>query len=166
MNELKEKIQESLNSSLKNKREIELSTLRMLSAAILNREKEKRFKTTKEKPDLKEEELVKESQLNDKEIIEVIFSEIKTRKEAIFEYEKGERQDLAEKEKKELEVLKKYLPEQLSKEELKKIIEESIKKVEAESIKDMGRVIKELVPQIKGKADMSEISKMIRELLL
>ena len=166
MNELKEKIQENLNLSLKNKREIELSTLRMLSAAILNREKEKRFKIAKESPDLKEEELVKESQLNDEEIIEVISLEIKKRKEAIFEYEKGERQDLVEKEKKELEVLKEYLPEQLSEEEIKKIIEESVKKVGAESMKDMGKVIKELAPQIKGKADMGEVSKIIRELLI
>ncbi len=71
---LKEKIQEDLKKILKEKKEIEISTLRMLNAAILNREKEKRYKLSKEKPDLKEKDLEKESQLIDEETIKVIFS--------------------------------------------------------------------------------------------
>jgi hypothetical protein len=108
---LKQKIQKDLNTALKERKEIEISVLRLLSAAILNKEKEKRYKISKEGNELKEEELEKESQLTDEEIIEVLQSEIKKRKEAILGFEKGQRQDLAEKEKGEIEILKKYLSE-------------------------------------------------------
>jgi uncharacterized protein YqeY len=72
---------------------------------------------------------------------------------------------LAEKEKKEIEVLKKYLPEQLSGEEIKKIAEEAIKKTEAKEMKDMGKVMAELMPQVKGRADGATVSKIVKELL-
>ncbi len=106
---LKFKIQDDLKSALKEKREIKLSVLRMLSAAIFNREIDKRTRIWKEKPELSAEELKKESQLTDEEIIKVISSEIKKRKEAILLFEKGKREDLVKKEKKEMEVLEKYL---------------------------------------------------------
>jgi len=163
---LKEQIQQDLNSAIKGKKKIEVSTLRMLNAQILNKEKEKRYKLSKEKPELTEEELEKESQLTDEEVIEVISSEIKKRKESILEFEKGERQDLVEKEKKEIEVLKKYLPEQLSEEEIKKLVKVAIETVEAKEPKDMGKVMAELMPQIKGKADGATVSKIVKELLL
>ena len=99
---LKEQIQQDLNPAIKGKKKIEASTLRMLNAQILNKEKEKRYKITKAEPELTEKELVKKSQLTDEEVIEVISSEVKKRKESILEFEKGERQDLAEKEKKEI----------------------------------------------------------------
>lgn len=106
---LKLKIQDDLKSALKEKREIKLSVLRMLSAAIFNREIDKRTRIWKEKPELSAEELKKESRLTDEEIIKVISSEIKKRKEAILLFEKGEREDLVKKEKEEVEVLEKYL---------------------------------------------------------
>ncbi|GAI49704.1 unnamed protein product, partial [marine sediment metagenome] len=134
---LKEKIQKDLEEALKKKDEIIVSVLRMLLAAILNKEKEKRYKLSKNEPELTEEELEKESQLTDEEVIEVISSEIKKRKESILEFEKGERQDLVEKEKKEIDVLKKYLPEQLSEQELKKLVKVAIETVEAKEPKDM-----------------------------
>jgi len=164
---LKEKIRENLNSSLKEKKELATSVLRLINAAILNKEKEKRYKISKEKPagEIKEEELEKESQLTDEEIIDVISSEIKKRKESIVLFEKGGRQDLADKEKKEAEILGKYLPEQLSEEEVKKIVEETVKKVGAKEIKDMGKVMAELMPKIKGKADGFLVSKIVKELL-
>jgi len=163
---LKEKIIQDLSSATKEKKETEVSVLRQLSAAILNKEKEKRFKLTKEKPDISEKDLEKESQLGtDEEIVEVIFSEAKKRKEAILEFEKGERQDLAEKEKKELEILQKYLPEQLSEEEIKKLVKEVIKKVGAKEIKDTGKVMAEMMPQVKGRADGNLVSKVVKELL-
>lgn len=165
---LKEQIQQDLNSSLKERKEIDVITLRMLNAAILNKEKEKRNKLSKEKlaeEELAEEELAEKSQLIDEEIIEVIASEVKKRKEAILEFEKGERQDLAEKEKKEIEVLKKYLPEQLPEEEIRKLVQESIGKVGAQEMKDIGKVMAELMPQVKGKADGSLVNKIVRELL-
>ena len=164
--ELKQKIQEDLKSALKEKKELELSVLRMLSAAITNKEKEKRYKIVKERPELTEEELGKESCLADEETTEVISTEVKKRKEALLLFEKGGRQDLAEKEKKEAAILQEYLPEQLSEEEVKKIVKEAVGKVGAKEIKDMGKVMAELMPKVKGKADGSLVSKIIRELLV
>jgi len=181
-NGVKEKIREDLNSVLKEKKELEVSVLRLLSAAIFNREKEKRYKLSKEKPEFSEfaeadvsshasakaaaEELEKESALSDEEVLEVISSEIKKRKEAILEFDKGERQDLVGKERKELEILQKYLPKQLSEEEIKKLAKEAIEKTGAKEPKDMGKVMAELMPNIKGRAEGSLVSKIVKELLL
>jgi len=162
---LKTKLREDFEKFLKEKKEIEVSTLRMLNAAIFNREKEKRYKLSKEKPELKEKDLEKESQLTDEEIVQVIFSEVKKRKEAILLFEKGKREDLAKKEKKEMEILEKYLPEQMSEEEIKKIAQEVIKKIGAKEPKDMGRVMGQLMPKLKGKAEGGLVSKIVKELL-
>ncbi len=171
---LKEKIQEDFKKALKERKEIEVSVLRMLKAAILNKEKEKRYKFTRQnflKENLgglskeKMELLEKESALTDEEVIEVISSEIKKRKEAILGYEKGQRFDLAEKEKKEIGALQKYLPEQLTEEEIKKLVEELINKTGAKELKDMGKVMSELMPELKGRADGSLVSKAVKELL-
>lgn len=153
--ELKKRIQQDLNSALKEKRELEVSVLRQLLAAILNKEKEKRFK-------IKEE---KDVQLTDEEVIEVISSEAKKRREAIELYVRGSRPELAEKEKKELEILQRYLPEQLSEEEIKKLAKEAINKTGAKEIKDMGRAMAELMPKVKGRADGSLVGKIVKELL-
>jgi len=162
---LKEKIQEDLKNSLKEKNEIFVSTLRMLLAAVGNKETEKRTKIWKQKSDLKPEELEKESQLTEDELIEVIFSEVKKRRESILEFEKGKREDLANKEKAEIEVLQKYLPEQLSEEEIRKIVKDVIDKVGAKETKDMGKVMAELMSKIKGKADGSLVSRIVKESL-
>jgi uncharacterized protein YqeY len=161
----KEKIAKDLKEALKGKKEVEISALRQLLAAILNKEKEKRAKLAKKKEKIKEEELAKESQLTDDEVIIVISSEIKKRKEAISEFEKGERQDLVEKEKAELEILKRYLPEQLSEQELKKLAREIIERTGASSPKDMGKVMGQLIPQVRGRAEGAVISKIVKELL-
>ena len=162
---LKEKVHQDLNEAVKKGEELRTSVLRMLSAAILNKEKEKRYKISKQKADLKKEELVKESEVLDEEVLDVISSEVKKRKEAIFEFEKGKRQDLADKEKKEMEILQKYLPEQLSEEELKKMAKEAIEKVDAKEPKDMGKVMAELMPKVKGRADGFQVNKIVRDLL-
>ena len=107
---LKQEIQNSANEALKAGDQLILGTLRMVLAAITSKEKEKRYKISKEKPNLKEEELAKESELTDEQVLDVISSEIKKRKDAILLYEKGNRQELADKEKKEVAILKKYLP--------------------------------------------------------
>ena len=153
--DLKEKFQLDLKTATREKKEVEVSVLRQLLATILNKEKEKRFKSGEEK----------DIQLTDEEVIEVISTEVKKRKEAITEYEKGERPELVEKEKRELEILEKYLPEQLSEEEIKKLVKEAIEKVGASEPKDMGKVMSELMPQVKGKADGSQVSKIVKELL-
>ncbi len=162
---LSEKLHQNLLSSLKEKRELEVLTLRQLLAAVLNKEKEKRYKISKTKPDLKEEGLEKESRLTDEEIIEVISSEVKKRRESIELFQKGQRQDLVDKETKEKEILEKYLPEQMPEEEIRKLVAEAVAKVNAKEIKDMGRVMAELMPKTKGKADSSLVSKIVRESL-
>ncbi|PIS39420.1 MAG: hypothetical protein COT33_02035, partial [Candidatus Nealsonbacteria bacterium CG08_land_8_20_14_0_20_38_20] len=125
---------------------------------------EKRYKLAKSQQ-LKEAELAKESELTDDEIIEVVSSEIKKRREAILEYERGKREDLAEKEKKEAEILKKYLPEQLSEEEIQKLVKEVINKIGAKELKDIGKVMKEVMPKVKGRAEGGLISQSIKKLL-
>lgn len=80
-------------------------------------------------------------------------------------YEQGKRPELAEREKKEIEVLKKYLPKQLSSEELKKIVKESIEKTGAKEMKDMGKVMADINPKIRGRADGGDVSKIVKELL-
>ncbi|MDD2696588.1 MAG: GatB/YqeY domain-containing protein [Candidatus Pacebacteria bacterium] len=162
----KERIHQDLNAVLKGRKELETSVLRQLLAAVLNKEKEKRYKISKEKPDAGGVELDKECQLTDEEVMDVISSEIKKRKESIELFERGGRQELADKEKKEAEILGKYLPEQLPEEEVKKIVEEAIAKVGAKEIKDMGRVMSELMPKVKGRAEGTLVSKIVKELLV
>ncbi len=161
---LKEKIREDLTAALKDKKELELSVLRMLSAAISNKETEKRTKIWKTKQDLSQEDLEKESQFSDEEIFDVISSEIKKRKESIELFERGGRKELVEKENRELNFLKSYLPEQLSEEQVKEIVKAAVLKTGAKEIKDMGRVMAEINPQLKGKADMSLVSKIVKDL--
>lgn len=162
---LKENIQSDLNEAVKKRNEIVCSTLRMLLSAILNKEKEKRYKFSKEEPELSEEELIKKSTLRDEEISEVVLSEIKKRKEAISEFKKGEREDLVKKERAELEILQKYLPEQLSEEEIKKLAKQAVEEVGAREMKDMGKVMAEIMPKVKGKADGNTVSRIAKELL-
>ena len=162
--ELKGKIKQELNKAVKEKKELEATTLRMVCAAFLNKEKEKRAKLAKQ--ELKEEELIEKSQLTDEESLEIVVSEAKKRKEAILEFEKGGRKELADKEKKELEILKKYLPEQMPEEDIRKLAQEAVTKTNASEPKDMGKVMAELMPQIKGRADGSLVSKVVKELLL
>ncbi|TSC75430.1 MAG: hypothetical protein G01um101430_272 [Parcubacteria group bacterium Gr01-1014_30] len=147
------------------KKEAAVLALRMLVSAIVNKEKEKRYKISKEKQELKDAELEKESRLTDEEILEVIASEAKKRKESIAEFEKGGREDLVQKEKAELEVLQKYLPEQLAEDELRKLAKEAVDKVGAKEMKDMGRVMQELMQKVKGRADGTFVSKVVKELL-
>lgn len=162
---LKVKIQEDLIKSLKERDELKASVFRLLLASLLNREKEKRYKTYQAKTDITEKELVEKSQLSDEEILEVISSEIKKRREAALEFEKGKRQDLVDKEKKEMEILKGYLPEQMSEEEVRELVKEVIEKVSAKTQKDMGKVMSQLMPKVKGKADGSIVSSIVKELL-
>ena len=162
---LKETIFQNLNSAVKEKRVLEVSVLRQLLAVFLNKEKEKRFKLSKEQPDISVSDLEKESVLNDEEAVKSISSEAKKRKESITEFEKGGRKDLVEKEKKELEILEKYLPKQLEEDEIKQLVKQAIEKTGTKSIKEIGKVMAELMPQIKGKADGGLVNKIVRELL-
>jgi len=162
---LKQRIKQDLRGAQKEQKEAEVMTLRMVLASILNKEKEKRYRLIKESTGLKEDELEKKSQLTEEEIGQVLFSEVKKRKESILEFEKWKRKDLAEKEKAELEILKKYLPEQLSEEEIKKEALLAIREIKAEDLKDMGKVMAQLMPKLKGKAQGGEVSQVVKGLL-
>ncbi len=153
---LKQNIQNSIKEAMKSGDQFVVETLRMLMASVLTKEKDKKFKEKSEK----------EVQLTEEEIIDSVSSEIKKRKDAIELYTKGNRPELAEKEQKEIEILKKYLPEQLSEDDLKKLVEEAIAETGAKEIKDMGKVMAELNSKIKGKADGGEVSKIVKELLV
>ncbi|MDP1629311.1 MAG: GatB/YqeY domain-containing protein [bacterium] len=161
---LKEKIQNDLREAMKASDSFKLSVLRMISAALHNKEIEKRTKLVKA-GGLAPAELSEQSGLNEEETIETLSSEVKKRKEAVLEYERGGRQDLADKEKLEINVLKQYLPEELSGEDLKKIVSEAIQEVGAQSQKDFGKVMSVLMPKVKGRADGAKISEIVRELL-
>ena len=162
---LRQQIQSDATDFLKQGNPESAGVLRLVLASIHSKEKEKRYKISKEQPDLSEEDLIKRAELTDDEIISVVSSEIKKRKDAIALYEKGSRQELADKEKREIEIIQKYLPEQLSQEELRKLVAESISKVGAKETKDMGKIMQDLMPKVKGKADGGEISKIVKELL-
>ena len=152
---LKEKIHYDLTEALKAREELRTSVLRLLSSAILNKEKDKRYKSGK----------AEDISLTDEEIVDAISSEIKKRRDAADLYERGGREELAKKEKDEMEILQKYLPEQISEEELRKLVKEAVDKTGAKEMKDMGKVMAGLMPKVKGKADNSLVSKIVKELL-
>jgi uncharacterized protein YqeY len=147
---LLEKLNEDYKEAVRNKDEIKRNTINLLLSALKYRQIELRASG---------------KELTDEEIIGVISKEIKKRKEAIELYEKGNRQDLAEKEKRELEILESYMPKQLSEEELLKIIDETIKSVGSSSPSDVGKVMKELMPKVKGKADGSLVKSLVEKRL-
>lgn len=102
---------------------------------------------------------------SDDTVIEVVSKQVKTHKESIEEFKKAGRNDLVENLLKEVQVLSKYLPEQLSEDEVRSKIDEVISSIEATSIKDMGKVMKELTPLFKGKADMKLVNTIVKEKL-
>jgi len=133
--------------------------------AMKNHEKERLAVIRGVKAGLKQEAIDHKREINDELLIDVVNRQVKMRKESIVEFEKGNRQDLIDQTQAEIEVLMKYLPEQLSKEEVLKIIDEIFEEVKPESQKDMGKVMKEAQAKLKGKADMKEVSTIIREKL-
>ena len=144
---LLDKITKDMIDSMKNKDTLRLATLRMLKGAV----------------DL--ERINKRKELIDEEIIGVIEKQIKTRKESILEFEKGNRTDLVDKTNEEIKILSSYMPEALSEEEVNKIIEEAMLKLNASKISDMGNVMKEVSPLLRGKADMAMVSSIIKSKL-
>lgn len=114
---------------------------------------------------LKQEQIDHKKEINDELLIDVVNKQIKMRKDSITEFEKGNRTDLVEKTQKEIDILLKYLPEQLSQEEVEKIINEIFEEVKPEGMKDMGKVMGLAQGKLKGKADMKEVSTLIRNKL-
>ena len=158
-----EEIKKDLISSLKEKNESAVSTLRMVTSSIFNKEMEKRVEVLKKEPSLSEDELKVKVKLTDDEVIEVLSSEVKKRRDSIAQFEQGGRPELAASEKNEMEILLKYMPEELTEEEIRAIVKDSIAKVGAADMKAIGLVMKEIKPQTKGKADGNLVAKIVRE---
>jgi uncharacterized protein YqeY len=134
-----------------------------LKMAMKNQEKEKLSVIRMVKGSIQMMELDKKHELSDEEVIDVISKEIKSRKDSIEEFKKGNRQDLIDKTESEITILKTYLPKQLSEEEVKEIVEKVFKEVNPTSSKEMGLVMKKITPLVKGKADMGLVSKLVKE---
>ena len=137
--------------------------LGMVMSTIKNKELEKRSKLSKTETDVAKLDEI--SKLSDEEIIDVISSEIKKRKDSITSYQSGGRPELAEKENEEIGFISIYMPEQLSEEAIREEIKKTITEVGASSIKDMGKVIGAVMAKIKGKADGQLVSQIVKELL-
>ncbi len=144
---LNDRIMNDLKESMKNKDSFKLSVIRMVKGAI------------------QLEKINKKRDLTDEEVIDVISKQIKLRKDSINEFTKAGRNDLVENTQKEVEILNEYMPEQLSSEEVNKIIDEAFLKLNPTSSKDMGLIIKEVSPKVKGRTDMGEVSKIIKDKL-
>jgi len=144
---LDEIIFNDMKKALKNKEKLRLSTLRMIRAAMKNAEISKREKLTED------------------EIIALISRNLKKVEESLDIFIKGQRPDLADKAKNEIEIMKEYLPEQLSEEEIRKIVKETITKSNFISLKDIGPAMREIMPQLKGKADGKLVNNIVRDLL-
>ena len=142
-----DKIKEEIVSALKEKDTLKLQTLRGV----------------KGEADL--EHINKKVDITDDLMLSVISHQIKTRRESIAEFEKGNREDLIKKTQEEIDLLQTYLPAQLSEEEKNKILDAAFSKVNPTSAKEMGLIMKEVSPQLKGKADMGKVSGMIKERL-
>ncbi len=139
--------------------------LKDLVAAMKAQDKETLTVLRSVKGAIQLEEINVKHELNDDEMIGILAKQIKTRKESIVEFEKGNRQDLIDQTNEEIKILSSYMPEQLSEEEIIDIIDNIIKEVNATSIKDMGSVMKEASSKLKGKADMSLVSSIIKNKL-
>lgn len=142
------RIDDDLKSALKNSEALKLSVLRLAKSA------------------LKYRQIEVNRELSDDDVVGVLSSLLKQRRESVEMYEKGGRTDLAEKERQEIGFLQAYLPSQLSPEDLEKLIRQAIEETSARTEADMGRVMKALMPKIRGLADGRQVNSRVRECLL
>ncbi len=142
-----EKLKSDMVSAMKSGDKERLTVIRMVKAAV----------------DL--EHIDKKRELNDELLIDVVNKQVKMRKDSIAEFAKANRTDLVEKTQKEVEILQEYLPEQLSREEVEEIIEKLFAEIKPVGQKDMGKVMKEATATLKGKADMKDVSTIIKDKL-
>lgn len=146
---LKDQIMADLKQAMKNKDQDRLRVLRSLKAKLLEKEISERKGG--------------EASLSDEQTIEVLMKAAKQRKESIEQFEEGDRNDLADAEKAELEIIESYLPEMLSEEEVRDIAREKIEELGAETMADMGKVMGVMMQELKGKAEGSIVSKVVKE---
>ncbi|MGN0145392.1 MAG: GatB/YqeY domain-containing protein [Clostridium sp.] len=147
MSSIKDRLQEDWKTALKTKDKFTANVISSAKSAVLLVEKTDNRK------------------LEDDEIISILAKEVKQRRESLVEFEKGNRQDLVDQCKAEIEILLKYLPQQLDEEEIKKIIIESAEQVGANSIKDMGKVMAAVKPKVVGRADGKLVSQIVKDYL-
>lgn len=158
---LKDKLQADVKEALKSGNSEKRMVLNLVLSAVKSRELDKRGKLSKGEPDaIKLEEM---SKINDEEVVEVISSEIKKRKDSIEQYNNGGRPELAEKEQSEINLLTEYMPEQMSEEAIREEVKKVIIETGVKDIKEMGKVLGAMMPKIKGKADGSIVSKIVKE---
>ncbi len=144
---LKEILADDLKSAMKDKDIVRKNTVQMVRAGVLQIEKDKKVT------------------LDDEGVLEVIAKQLKQRKDSLPDYEKSGREDLVAELKAEIDVLMKYLPEQLTKEELEVIVANAIKETNASSIKDMGKIMAFVMPKTKGRADGKMINEIAKAML-
>jgi uncharacterized protein len=137
-----------MKQAMKNKDKERLSVIRMVKASIQN-----------------ESIKLGKSELSEDEDLTILSRELKQRKDSLQEFKSAGRDDLVEKLETEINIIQEYMPEQLSEEELKAIVLETIQETGASSKKDMGKVMSQLMPKVKGKADGSKINKLVQEFL-
>ena len=144
---LKEKLMEDLKESMKNKDTVRKNTVQMVRASILQIEKDKGI------------------EVEDSKIIDIIAKEVKTKKDALKDFEKAERQDLIDLTNREIEVLQEYLPKQLSRDEVKAEVQKIISEIGATSMKDMGAIMKEAKAKMGASAEGKTINEVAKEIL-
>jgi uncharacterized protein len=145
---LKEKINSDIKDAMRSGDTVKRDTLRFLDSAIKNTEIEKKKK---------------EAGLSDEEVLEVVVRSVKQRNDSIHQYIDGGRPELADKEKAELEILKTYMPQQLSEDEIRKVIKEIISDAGTVSVSDMGKIMGQAMGKLKGKADGNIVKKIVGE---
>ncbi|MET3617284.1 uncharacterized protein YqeY [Peptoniphilus olsenii] len=144
---LKERLMADLKTSMKNKDKLQKDVITMIRAAIKQKEVDERV------------------ELGDKDVENIIAKQLKEKKSSIAEFEKGNREDLVLQTKKEIEILLNYLPEQLSEDELRDIIKKTIDENDITSMKDIGNLMKNVMPKVKGRADGNMVNKIAKDLL-
>ena len=144
---LKEKIDEDIKSAMKTREELRLSALRMLKAAIGNAE------------------IAKKKTLVDEDIISLLQTAVKQRKDSAEQFGAGNRPELAEKEKAEIKILEAYLPAQLGEQEVRELVAKAVADTGAAGAKDIGKVMGKLMPLVKGRADGGLVNRLVREIL-
>lgn len=145
--QLKDAITDAMKSAMRAGEKKQLGTIRLILSAI------------------KQVEVDTRKDLNDDDVLLILDKMVKQRRESITQYEKADRQELADIEKAEIEIIQAYLPEQLSEAEINDMIEQAISSTGAESMKDMGKVMGILKPQLQGRADMGAVSGIIKNKL-
>jgi len=144
---LEERLVDEMKQAMRSSDKVRLSTIRMIRTAVKNKEIELR------------------KQLDDEEIQRVIQGMLRRNEESIEQFRLGGRMDLVDKESQEADILKSFLPQALSTEEILKVIDESIQETQASSLKDLGKVMKSVMPKLTGKADGKVINQLVKEKL-